>query len=405
MTPQLRFPEFTILPETKRLGDVTKWASGGTPSKDNPLYWSGNIPWISAATMHGNTFSTSKRMLTDMGVKNGSKIAKKGSILLLVRGSMLFNTIPVGVAGVDVAFNQDVKSITGTEIEHTYLYHFLKKSEHALLSKVVGTGIGAGKLDTDELQSTKLYLPQTAEQQKIADFLTMVDDKITALDKKVELLKQYKKGVMQQIFSQQARFKDENGQDYLEWREKRLGDMLASATNGLSDNQNMQQNGYRVTRIETISENKINLNKVGYVHTDKNIQAYKLLKGDLLFSNINSPSQIGRIVYVDQDYDLYHGMNLLRLRTNNENSALYLYYLLASSRYKQYFERICNKAVNQASINQTDLKSTLIYTPTPQEQQKIATFLTTLDNKITAEQSRLDATKEWKKGLLQRMFI
>ena len=146
--------------EDRKLGEITKWASGGTPSKDQPAFWGGDIPWISAVSMHGRNYSESPLKLTVEGAKSGSRLAVKDSLLLLVRGSMLWNRIPVGIAACDVAFNQDVKALVTTdEIEVNYLLQWFIASENMLLHKVVGTGIGAGKLDTDEMKNLTVELP------------------------------------------------------------------------------------------------------------------------------------------------------------------------------------------------------------------------------------------------------
>ena len=184
--------------EDKTLGDLTKWASGGTPAKDKPSYWDGDIPWMSAASMHERYYGDSPLKITDAGVKNGSKIAKKGALLLLVRGSMLWNRIPVGITTRDVAFNQDVKALVPTsEIQAAFLLQWFMASENMLLHTVVGTGIGAGKLDTDETKRLPVLLPTLPEQRKIADFLTAVDGRMGQLSQKKALLEAYKKGVMQ----------------------------------------------------------------------------------------------------------------------------------------------------------------------------------------------------------------
>ena len=91
----------------KSLSDITKWSSGGTPSKNNSEFWNGDIPWISAASMRGHYFSDSELKITALAVSEGAKIAPENSLLLLVRGSMLWNKIPVGIAAKKVAFNQD----------------------------------------------------------------------------------------------------------------------------------------------------------------------------------------------------------------------------------------------------------------------------------------------------------
>ena len=138
------------------LGDVTTWSSGGTPKKDNPEYWNGDIPWISANSMHSTRLGASDIKITQLGLDAGSRLAESGSVLLLVRGGALHNRIPVGIATRDVAFNQDVKSLKA-KIEFItpwYLLFWLMAHERFLLSSVVEyTGIGAGKLDTRRMQS------------------------------------------------------------------------------------------------------------------------------------------------------------------------------------------------------------------------------------------------------------
>jgi len=225
--PLRRFSEFNDDWQVEKLDKLTNWASGGTPPKDNESYWNGDIPWISASSMRGVVYANSELKITEDGLKHGSRLAKKGMLLLLVRGSMLFNKIPIGITGRDVAFNQDVKSICCKEsVSNNFLLHWFYASEHKLLNTVVGTGIGAGKLDLTELKNLLISFPSLPEQQKIADFLTSVDTKIQQLSKKKALLEQYKKGVMQKLFNQEIRFKNDNGNDYPDWEYVELGNVL-----------------------------------------------------------------------------------------------------------------------------------------------------------------------------------
>ncbi|HCG3359422.1 hypothetical protein CAS80_07480 [Acinetobacter baumannii] len=109
--PKLRFKEFDGDLTESKLVELTLWASGGTPAKDIPEYWGDDIPLISGASMHTNQLYESDVKITRLGLQKGSKLAPKDSILILVRGSMLFNKIPMGITLGDVAFNQDVKCI------------------------------------------------------------------------------------------------------------------------------------------------------------------------------------------------------------------------------------------------------------------------------------------------------
>jgi type I restriction enzyme S subunit len=190
-----------------------------------------------------------------------------------------------------------------------------------------------------------------------------------------------------------------------EWEVKKLGEITEFVRNGLNINQTNEKEGYKVTRIETISEGRINIEKVGYIRTLQDIAEYKLLIGDMLFSNINSVAHIGKIAFIDKDYDLYHGMNLLNIRINqDEHCPKFYFYQLTNCRLKRYFEEICNKAVNQASINQTDLKKTELAFPSLPEQQKIAACLSSIDEVIRAESQKLELYQQHKKGLLQNLF-
>ena len=170
--------------KTTSLGFLTDWMSGGTPKKDEPKYWSGDIPWISANSMHGSRYSDSDLKLTQEGLKNGSRLAPSGSVLLLVRGGALHSRIPVGMAIRDVAFNQDVKALVPktNELRSWYLLYWLMGMEQYLLSSVVEyTGIGAGKLDTKRMQGLDFLLPPVSEQDAIIGVIKSLDDRITLL--------------------------------------------------------------------------------------------------------------------------------------------------------------------------------------------------------------------------------
>lgn len=193
----LEFPDW----QEKTLGELTHWSSGGTPSKDNLDYWQGDIPWISASSMYEDIFIDSEHKITESGLKNGSRLAVKGSILILVRGSMLYNRIPIGIAGRDVAFNQDVKSLKIlSNADPRFLFYYLKSKESLFKSMVSGTGIGAGKLDTTELKNLIIFQPVPKEQEKIADFLTAIDQKIEAISRQIDRTEQFKKGLLQKMF-------------------------------------------------------------------------------------------------------------------------------------------------------------------------------------------------------------
>ncbi len=402
--PKLRFKEFTDEWEEKKLNELSNKIGDGIHSTPN---YSDNGEYF---FINGNNIKDNKVFINETTKKIDEEEYNKYKL------SLNNNTILISINGTigNLGYYNYEKVILGKscgyinlkdESNKYFLLNLLKttKIQSYFFQELTGTTIKNLSLQT--LKNTIIKLPIFSEQQKIADFLLNIDKKISITEEKLNLFNEYKKGIMQKIFNQELKFKDENGNNYPEWEEKKLKDLTESISNGISLNQNFDGIGYKVTRIETISSGKINLEKVGYITTDKNIDEHKLNIGDLLFSNINSVEHIGKIAYIDKNYDLYHGMNLLRIVFNKNLCSKYLYYILTERKYKKLFEKLCNKAVSQASINQTELGKIKVYISCLEEQKKIANFLSAIDTKIEKISDELENLKEFKKGLLQQMFV
>lgn len=162
-----------------KLGALIKFSSGGTPNKKNAAYWGGNIPWISAKTMKEEVIETSDLFITEDGLVHGSKMAPSGSLLLLVRGSGLFNGIPVCYVKSPVAYNQDVKCLESiSEVENKYIFYWLKANSEYLRKKLEFTSIGAGKFDTTFLSNLDVSYPGRESRKKIVEIADNISDKI-----------------------------------------------------------------------------------------------------------------------------------------------------------------------------------------------------------------------------------
>lgn len=189
-----------------------------------------------------------------------------------------------------------------------------------------------------------------------------------------------------------------------DWNVYSLDELLEVIRNGTSEKQNQEGKGVPVTRIETIANGKIDYSKVGYVETDKDLTQYELKVGDILFSNINSVKHIAKVARYEGERRLYHGMNLLLLRPNKKVNSKYLYYLMKFFPVKKYYESNAKQAVNQASINQSDVKSLVAPFPTILEQHKIVKILTSVDNAIEKTEAIIEQTEKVKKGLMQQLL-
>lgn len=188
-----------------------------------------------------------------------------------------------------------------------------------------------------------------------------------------------------------------------EWEVIFLGDLLSRCANGLTYDVSVTS-GIPVTRIETISMGEINYMKVGYIPDGSGYEPFLMKKGDILYSHINSLSQIGKVAYYNGDQKIYHGMNLLLLRANNCLDKQYLYYILLTEHMRHVAQVIAKPAVNQASISISDLKRVKLPVPPLVEQQKIAEVLSTWDTAIEKQTQLIKKLELRKKGLMQQLL-
>ncbi|HFV5779301.1 restriction endonuclease subunit S [Klebsiella michiganensis] len=408
MVPKLRFEGFNKNWAVKKLENVFSFKNGLNASKE--MYGKG-IKFINVLDIINNekiTFDVIQESVEATNEQISAYQVRQGDIVFQ-RSSETRDE--VGQANVyadseTVLFGGFVIRARPLININSTFFNFQLKTD-ALRKDITQRSGGSTRynIGQDSLGKVTAFFPEIREQEKIANFLSSVDEKMALLNKQYDLLCQYKKGMMQEIFSQKMRFKDDSGRAFPEWKSTILDEVVDLITNGLALNQNDSKNGYPVSRIETISECCINMKKVGFVDTDNDISNYKLNYGDMLFSNINSISHIGKIAYFDIDDTLYHGMNLLRIVIKNSHCKLFFYYQLTTDTNKKYFESRANQAVSQASINQTELRKTPVQVPCKEEQTKIANFLSALDDKIVVKKAELDKLKAWKQGLLQQMFV
>ena len=187
-----------------------------------------------------------------------------------------------------------------------------------------------------------------------------------------------------------------------EWEKQGFADNLLRLENGVNYDTN-ETEGLPLSRIETISTCSINYEKVGYCNS-KNIDHYKMEYGDILFSHINSMSHIGKTAYYYAERPLYHGMNLLLFRCNSRLNSLFFYHLLNTPRFLRTCQVYAKQAVNQASISTSDIKKIQIHIPNIHEQNKIATFISLIDQRIETQIRVIDKLESLIKGIYQKVF-
>lgn len=251
----------------------------------------------------------------------------------------------------------------------------------------------------------KIPIPPLPEQQKIASFLTSVDKKIEQLTKKKALLEQYKKGVMQKIFSQDIRFKDDNGGSFPKWEKKELNHFLEVSGKRNYDNKYNKKNVLSVSGEYGIV-NQIELK--GRSFAGKLVDNYHVVEtGDIVYTKSPLKANPYGIIKVNKGksgvvstlYAVY------KCRDNIIGEYLDFYFQLDDN-LNSYLRPLVQKgAKNDMKISNQKVLIDPITIPSLPEQQKIASFLTSIDKKIKLVDAQIKNTKELKKSLLQKMFI
>ncbi|MDD2814543.1 MAG: restriction endonuclease subunit S [Thiotrichaceae bacterium] len=282
----------------------------------------------------------------------------------------------------------------------SFFYNFLN---YLNLNKLV-FGSGQPLITGGLLKTLLVFIPLPPEQTKIANFLAAVDEKIEQLIQQVSLLQRYKKGVMQQIFSQQLRFKDEDGNDFPEWEGKELKDV---AERVVRKNKENNQNVLTISaQYGLINQEKFFSKLVAA----KDTTGYYLLhKGDFAYNKSYSNGYPMGAIKCLNNYEKGVVSTLyicFRLKENNLNSFFEHYF--ESGTHNTEIEKIATEGARNhglLNIGLDDFFSIDLKTPSLPEQTKIANFLSAIDDKITNAQQQLDATKQYKKSLLQQMFV
>ncbi|MBU2951416.1 restriction endonuclease subunit S [Tamlana agarivorans] len=294
-----------------------------------------------------------------------------------------------------------------------------RDAQKQLVSKSSGLAESQTNISQKILLNTKLLLPQFPEQQKIASFLSAVDEKIQQLSKKKALLEQYKKGVMQQLFSGKLRFKDDGGNAYPDWEEKRFGDLYSfHSTNSFSRDKLNYDTGlvYNIhygdihTKFKTAF--KMNEEYVPFINNNVNLLKIKedsyCRKGDLVMADASEDyKDIGKTIeLIDlEDKNVLAGLHTFLARPLTSKISIgFMGYLLKSWNLRKQIMVIA-QGIKVLSLSTTRVGKLKLKLPVIEEQQKTASYLSSIDTKIEQINDQINQTQSFKKGLLQRMFV
>ncbi|WP_026449960.1 restriction endonuclease subunit S [Aequorivita capsosiphonis] len=385
LTPQVRFPEFEGEWSFKLLGEVCKIQTGSKDTQDKvddglyPFYVRSNtIEKI-------NSYSFDKPAILTSG--DGAGV---GKIYHLVNGKF------------DV--HQRVYALTDFKNDFSieFTYQFFSEKFYKRVMRLSAKN-SVDSVRRDMIFDMKMYHPTYIEQQKIATFLTSIDSRLQNLEKKKSLLEDYKRGVMQQIFKQEIRFKNENGKEFPKWEKRRFSDVLFE--------HKLKSTGNEEVHSVSVHKGVINqIEHLGRSFSAKNTDHYsRALPNDIIYTKSPTgdfPLGIIKQNHIQKDVIISPLYGVFTPETKGLGYMLHVYFE-SPINTSNYLSSIIQKgAKNTINItNNTFLSKRLLLPVSKEEQTKIANFLSAIDKKIELVNEQIEKTKTYKKGLLQQMFV
>jgi type I restriction enzyme, S subunit len=379
--PKLRFKEFDESWSQVILDDLAEVERGkfSVRPRNDPRYFGGKMPFVQTGDVTGSDVYLKgfSQTLNEDGIKV-SKVFPEDTILITIAANIGDTTItqyPVACPDSVVAI-QPKKELTNT----IFLKNVIDLQKDFLDSQA--TQNAQKNINLQVLKPLELIVPSLKEQTKIASFLSAVDEKISQLTQKHELLSQYKQGMMQNLFSQQIRFKADDGSEFGDWEETTLGNIKGlSVASGRSSYEKLNLAQYPFYGSTGL---------IGYA----NEYDYQGIK--ILIARVGHNA--GYIYMVDGKYSVSDNTLILEIPST-----------LNSKFIRAFLEKFqLNKLVfgtGQPLITGGLLKKVIVPLPCLEEQTKIANFLSSIDQKIEVVAQQIEQAKQWKKGLLQQMFV
>lgn len=396
------FPDW----EEKTLGNEGKFY-GGLSGKDKKDFETGDACFVTYMNVYKNTFAR-QDMAGCVSVGAGEKQNK------VLCGDLLFTqsseTVEeVGLSSVYLyddepylnSFCMGYRFNNPKEVCPKFIGYCMRSDGVRKSIMPMGQGISRINLSAKRLGTVSFRIPSLPEQRKIADLLSTVDSVIAAQQAEADAWEQRKKGVVQKLFSQEVRFKADDGSDFPDWDERTLGE-LTNLFVGKSFTSELSENGHYVVM------------DMGSVSPDGSIIDTKLTdstrdlldKDDLIMpkDDIGGGLIIGKTAYIPCDGKYVCGDHVYRLRFGKGVDGLFMHYDINSTGpQKRLARKVTGSA--QLGLNSKNVSSEIISIPSLSEQRKIANCLSSIDDVIAKEKAELAKWQELKKGLLQQMFV
>ena len=390
MFPRLRFKKFDGDWEKTTIGAKSEIVTSG--SRDWAQYYSDSgDKFIRMTNLVRNGINLDLSDLRFVQLPVGSNEGKrtsleKGDILISITAELgKLGWIPEGLGTAYINQHTALVRMKNTLDSKFVAYALSTEKYNNKLNSLNDSGAKAG-LNLGTIRSFELTIPSKPEQTQIASFLSVVDEKISQLTQKLELLSQYKQGMMQKLFSQQIRFKADDGSEFGEWEGKELHQIFQIKAGG---------------DIEKSSVSEVRTSEFSYpifANSDKNKGFYGWANKFKYKEAVTVTGRGNLGIAVARNEPFYPIVRLLVLLP------------LVKQNLKFFEEQInlldiVSESTGVPQLTAPQLSKYKVNVPSLEEQTKIANFLSSIDQKIEVVAQQIEQAKQWKKGLLQQMFV
>lgn len=387
-----------------RLGSVASISSGGTPSRREPSYWNGDIPWVTTSEVDFNVITSTKETITDLGLRNSSaKVFAIDTLLMAMYGQGKTRG-KISKLGIEAATNQACAAILVRENSVDYVFYYLT-SQYKNIRRLSNDG-GQKNLSASVVKAISILIPSISEQKRIVLVLEAWDEYLEKLERKIEIKKNIKKGLMQQLLTGGKRLKgfDES------WRKVTLGD-LGSSYAGLTG-KNKDDFGFGkpfISYMNIYSNSKISLNFLEYVNLSEGEKQNRVRYGDLFFTTSSeTPEEVGvSSVFLDKNCkELYLNSFCFGFRLHNFDSLLpeFAQFFFRGQGFRKSMFRIAQGA-SRFNLAKKYFSEVEIKIPIDiDEQAAIASILTKADKEIETLELKKRIVEDQKKYLLNNLI-
>ncbi|MDG0826372.1 restriction endonuclease subunit S [Staphylococcus equorum] len=417
--PELRFPEFNEDWNERTISDSIKILKSGLSRELSTTD-------IGLPVIRANNLQNYNLVLDDIkywfkedpkGAKTENYYLKKNDILV----NFINSEAKMGTSCIiksdfkrDTIYTTNILRYVTKEAYDSYFHYIYTQTYNykKWIKIITKPAVNQASFTTIDFKKIPYYIPEFNEQKKIGDFFSKLDRQIELEEQKLAKLEEQKKGYMQKIFLQELRFKDENGNDYPEWKHETLNELNCYFTDGnygegypKSDDMSNFEEGVAFLRGSNLKKGRIVLDNANYISKEKHNELVSghLYLGDIVIAVRGSLGAVGYVEKNIEGQNINSQLAIIRTLDTKIVSRFLIYYLMSNFGQKELLSKVSGTALKQLPLK--EIKSFKTPLPENKEQDKISDFFNKLDKIINKQIKKIDGLKLRKKVFLQKMFV